>query len=546
MQEVSKEKLRGGFYTPEPIARFILKWGLNGGSNYDILEPSCGDGVFIKCLKANNYKHVVAIEKDSTEARKASSIKLPNTTILNDDFHTYCNSTEERFNLVVGNPPYIRYQYFEKKQQFEADVIFYKAGLKYSKLTNAWVSFIVGSSLLLKEMGKIGFVIPAEILQVSYAKQLRYFLAHFYNKINIISFKNLVFPGIQQEVLLLLCEKDNSSKHHIEHLEVNDIDDLEKLNVTKLRSPKKKIDFKSNKWTFYFLEQNEIDFLEKILKQNQIKRIEDFAKVEVGITTGSNSFFTVPINKVLEYNLEDFAKPLVGRSVQVPGAIFTKDDLLLNSKIGARSYFLKFPSINKLNDNDLALQYISNGEKEGINKGYKCRIRNEWQIVPSTKISDALFIRRNNIFPKLIINEAAAYTTDTMHRVWIKDNVNLKSFVSSYYNSLSLAFTEINGRSYGGGVLELMPSEVGSILLPYNVKNDSLLPIIDEKLRNKKNIENILNFTNLKILKQNLGFSISDIKLLDGIRKKLLERRLTRGKGKNNNHLYSAISNNKN
>ncbi len=236
----------------------------------------------------------------------------------------------------------------------------------------------------------------------------------------------------------------------------------------------------------------------------------------------------------------------MGRSVQVPGAIFTKDDLLLNSKIGARSYFLKFPSINKLNDNDLALQYISNGEKEGINKGYKCRIRNEWQIVPSTKISDALFIRRNNIFPKLIINEAAAYTTDTMHRVWIKDNVNLKSFVSSYYNSLSLAFTEINGRSYGGGVLELMPSEVGSILLPYNVKNDSLLPIIDEKLRNKKNIENILNFTNLKILKQNLGFSISDIKLLDGIRKKLLERRLTRGKGKNNNHLYSAISNNKN
>ena len=81
----------------------------------------------------------------------------------------------------------------EKKKRAEAEKIFAKASLKYSKLTNAWVPFVVGSSLLLKETGKIGFVLPAEILQVSYAKQLRNFLAHFYNKINIISFKKLVY-----------------------------------------------------------------------------------------------------------------------------------------------------------------------------------------------------------------------------------------------------------------------------------------------------------------------------------------------------------------
>jgi adenine-specific DNA methylase len=42
---------------------------------------------------------------------------------------------------------------------------------------------VIGSSQLLKENGKIGFVLPAEILQVSYAIQLREFLAKFYNKI---------------------------------------------------------------------------------------------------------------------------------------------------------------------------------------------------------------------------------------------------------------------------------------------------------------------------------------------------------------------------
>src|SRR5690554_2673331 len=266
IKEASEEKLRGGFYTPEPIASFILKWAFNGNTQLDILEPSCGDGVFLEEIQKGGYKYksVTAIELDELEFGKSKQIGLNNTTVINADFHEYCINTKQKFDLVVGNPPYIRYQYFDKEQQEFASNIFGKANLKYSKLTNAWVSFVVGSSLLLKEEGKIGFVLPAEILQVSFAQSLREFLAHFYNKINIVSFEKLVFPDIQQEVVLLLCEKNNSKTHLIEHLKLKDAEKLKKLNVSKLKSPKKKINFKSNKWTFYFLEQNEIDFLEKL------------------------------------------------------------------------------------------------------------------------------------------------------------------------------------------------------------------------------------------------------------------------------------------
>ena len=55
IKEATSEKLRGGFYTPEPIAAFILKWAFNGNKELDILEPSCGDGVFLKEIqKASN------------------------------------------------------------------------------------------------------------------------------------------------------------------------------------------------------------------------------------------------------------------------------------------------------------------------------------------------------------------------------------------------------------------------------------------------------------------------------------------------------------
>jgi len=533
--DVSKAKLRGGFYTPKKIVDFILRWAVNGNKNYDILEPSCGDGVFLEQIKKNNleYNSVTAIEFEPIEARKSKKIKLNNCEVFNEDFFKFCNKTKKRFNLVVGNPPYIRYQFFKKDQREEAEKIFEKANLKYSKLTNAWVSFVVGSSLLLKEneIGKIGFVLPAEILQVSYAKQLREFLAHFYNKINIVSFKKLVFNKIQQEVILLLCEKrPGENTHLIEHLEVNDAEDLNELDVSKLKSPSKKIDFKNNKWTFYFLDQKEIDFLEGLMKSGKVKPLKDFVKVEVGMTTGSNEFFTVPKDTIIKYNLKEYAKPLIGRSVQVTGNIFTKKDWKDNFNSKARSNLLLFPSMQKISKNKEATNYVMEGEKKGLHKWYKNRIRDEWQIVPSSWISDALFIRRNNLYPRLILNESQAYTTDTMHRVSIKDTINKKALIASYYNSLSFAFAELKGRSHGGGVLELMPNEAEEIFIPYSEENKKLLKNIDKMLREKVSIDKILKFADKEILLKNKILNKKQISLINSIWKKLQSRRLNRGK----------------
>ena len=178
--------------------------------------------------------------------------------------------------------------------------------------------------------------------------------------------------------------------------------------------------------------------------------------------------------------------------------------------------------------NDGAKAYLKWGVKEGIDQGYKCRIRDEWQIVPSLRVSDAFFMRRNNIYPRLILNESQAYTTDTMHRVTIKPDLDIKSFISSYYNSLSLASTEILGRSHGGGVLELMPNEAENIFLPFQNNNSDLFLTIDEMLRAKVDISNILDITNKQILELNYGLSSNDVKLAHDIWVKLSSRRLNR------------------
>lgn len=331
-------------------------------------------------------------------------------------------------------------------------------------------------------------------------------------------------------MVLLLCEKNNTTDHLIEHIELKDADSLASLDVARLKSPKKRIDFKSNKWTFYFLEQEEIDFLEDVAVNRNIPVLGKFASVEVGITTGSNDFFTVPLSTVEEYGLEDYAKPMVGRSVQVNSVIFTEKDWERNRLSGAKAHLLVFPELRNLDKKNGAVKYIAYGESKEIHKGYKTGIRDDWFVVPSLKISDALFIRRNNLYPRLIINQAKAYTTDTMHRVFVKVGTNIKSLTASYYNSLSLAFTEVSGRSHGGGVLELMPNEAERVLLPYHKDNSSLLPTIDKLIRNKTDINDVLKMTNQIILKEQYGLTEKEIKLAHNIWKKLSYRRLNRGK----------------
>ena len=269
------------------------------------------------------------------------------------------------------------------------------------------------------------------------------------------------------------------------------------------------------------------DFIDKV-RVDGMPKIGTYADVEVGITTGSNGYFTVPQGVVDMYQLHEYARPMVGRSVQVNSLCFTKADWQQNLANGAKANLLVFTPGAKENGNEGTKAYIENGEQQGINKGYKTSIRDDWYVIPSIKLSDALFLRRNNLYPKFVLNDAQAYTTDTMHRVFIKEGVNRKAFVVSYYNSLSFAFAEILGRNFGGGVLELMPSEVEGVYLPYREENAKLFEKVDQMVREKKTADEILDFTDKELLQKGMGFSKTETKMARSIWYKLMGRRLNR------------------
>ena len=117
-----------------------------------------------------------------------------------------------------------------------------------------------------------------------------------------------------------------------------------------------------------------------------------------------------------------------------------------------------------------------------------------------------------------------------MHRVKVNPEIDIHALVASYHNSLSLAFAEICGRSHGGGVLELMPKEVERVVIPYHEENVPLFGWIDQALRKKTPIEEILAHTNRTILQDRFGFSENEVELANRIWRKLSSRRLRRGR----------------
>ena len=123
--QIKKENASiGQFFTPNYVAQFMVKNLLNKWNetnhnltdlkkiqDLDVLEPSVGEGIFLKCLLRNNLEKITAYELD--ENLKESLLNLyPNVSFVFDNFLS--SDVDEKFDLIIGNPPYLGQNYNAK------------------------------------------------------------------------------------------------------------------------------------------------------------------------------------------------------------------------------------------------------------------------------------------------------------------------------------------------------------------------------------------------------------------------------------------------
>jgi len=534
---VEYDKLRGGYYTPKAITKYITEWAIQSSVD-TVLEPSCGDGSFLEdicnklsdlgCQEASIGSQVLGIELDPAEAKKASNYSA---RVVNEDFFTFYRSSDALFDVVVGNPPFIRYQNFNEEFRKIAFELMQKHGFHPNRLTNIWLPFLVLSCKALKEDGRIGMVIPAELFQVDYAAEARNFLSEFFESLIIITFRELVFDDLQQEVVLLLGEKTSKQKG-IRVIELQGIDDLGKRESYLNTAEVKELDHSSEKWVKYYLSNDELHLLKTLNNNRCLTSTTDLFEVNVGLVSGENDFFVINKDTVDRFNLRSHVIPIVSKAEQVRGLFFSKsnlDEIVMNK----RRVFLFNPANKPIDDlSQEEKAYIQYGEKAGFHKNYKCRIRKRWYIVPNSWHPEAFLIRQANLYPKVILNEANAKVTDTLHKVRFRDGVNGKAVAAAFVNTYTLALSETVGRSYGGGVLTFEPGEIRKLRIPMIGAENLDLTKMDAWQRNGE-IEKLLAYTDDILLRQGLNLKPKEIGMLHGIWSKLRGRRINRKMSRN-------------
>ena len=557
-------KLRGGYYTSPEVAAWLCAWAIRAASD-SILEPSCGDGVFLAAAAdrlgqlgageeaiAGQLAGVEIVPAEAEAARERLRRRsarelgaLAAAAVADGDFFDWWQRpARPRFDAAVGNPPFIRYQTFPEPHRGRAMAILSRLGLEPNRLTNIWVPFVAAAAATLVEGGRLALVLPAELLQVSYAAQLRSFLTGRFARIDVIACNELFFARAEQEVVLLLADgaRDQAAtagaRNACNACRVALAATRTAADVT-ARPPAavlagavpKTIRHAEEKWLQYFLTAREIDLMRELRGAAAVTALRTHAGVDVGVVTGSNEFFVLSRRRVEELALEtaECMLPLVSRSAQLKGARITAAEWRALAAAGDRVQLLhlgrpKGPSNGAPLAPALA-SYIRQGEAGGVHRGYKCSIRSPWYAVPAVWVPEGFVFRQIHDFPRAVLNEAGATSTDTIHRLTCKADPEL--VVASLYTHLTAASAEIEGRSYGGGVLELEPTEAERLLVPARLA--AALPLAEcDRLVRAGKLGQALAENDRLILAGQLGLSRADCTALREIWVKMRDRRIAR------------------
>jgi adenine-specific DNA methylase len=550
--DLDEDKLRGGYYTSARVAEWLCRWAIQKADD-TVLEPSCGDGAFLEAVirryallgasadqMAMNLKgiEINAVEAKRARARLRPALgKAADAVVQHSDFFGWWQGTDQpAYDVIVGNPPFIRYQSFPEPHRTRAMAIMGDHGLKPNKLTNIWVPFVVAATASVKAGGRLALVLPAEILQVTYAAQLRSFLTDHFKRIDVIACNELFFDNAEQEVVLLLADgalarASENNKCRVSMTEANrvsDITDLSPSVLLKAAKPKS-IQHDNEKWLKYFLDNKQIEFMRELREAEITAALSSHASIDVGVVTGKNEFFVLSGDQVAELGLEAYTTPLVSRSVQLKGTRLGKSDWKALSAAGDRVHLLNISPSQLERLSPKLKRYIEEGESKLFHKGYKCSIRKPWYTVPSVWTPDGFSFRQIYDFPRMVLNTSEATSTDTIHRLRSK-GAKTERIIANTYTWLTAASAEIEGRSYGGGVLELEPTEAERLLMPAKLNGAMSLADADKLIRAGR-LDDVLEENARIVLMDHLGLSAAECSLLKAVWTKMRDRRNSRRRG---------------
>lgn len=555
--EVSADKIRGGFYTPPALVRHVvdrLTLLLGGKADARLLEPSVGDGRFLDGLHASaiDISEVIGVELIPTEAAVAAE-RLARLEIaghvVNASALRWALGQPAAFDGVIGNLPFVRFQFVSDSDRSDADFHAEQLGVSIGGVSNLWLPMLFAALRLLKDGGCFALVLPTECLTGVSAGSARDWLTRNCTDLRCDLYPAGSFPGALQEVLVLSgrrCEVGSGDRvlevaqHQFLHSSDRFVDDQATVTRHAIEDTK-------TGWTRYLMSAAAAAALDEFKNLSSIVRLSQVARFEVATVTGANGFFCMPASTVDRFDLRDLVRPLLARIRNTPGLVFTDDDYERSVDTDAPAFIFdsRLAAYDRRTHRGLDA-YLTEGERQRLPDRYKCRIREPWWQVPYMRTGELLLSKRSHRFHRMVVNCTGAITTDTIYRGSMQvADLSPSALTAAFHNSGTLLCSEVEGRYFGGGVLELVPSEVGRLRVPRVPALADDLAMLDQITRaastvSADSLEALVSETDLLVVKADIGVTDDMINALATGRAELLGRRLDRAEADRSTELDAA------
>lgn len=504
-----RRRLLGAFYTPRSVADFMADWVVRRADEC-VLEPSFGDGSFLRAVTAScERRSLSGVRLLGVEIDGAARARVLHAGLLTDAdaYHTdFLALRPFPVQAVIGNPPYIRLRHLDPTRRGSALAAHLGLGVAPDPAGSLWVPFVLHAMRFLTEGGRLAFVLPYEFTHVRYARPLWSKLRRCFGSLQILRTRERPFADILQDVVILLADQYGARTDTVRYQAFEHVGDVlsgnpavdEHLAIGDLVNG-------DRVFTAALLGQD----LRCLLRS----RIADvttptrhLVKFNIGYVAGDKDFFHPSGAEIGRFRLP--ATSL--RPALISTRMLRRSGIRTSSLPPSQLGQLFLPQRHCLSEGERS--YIASGEARGVNARYKCRVRQPWFVVPGVRVPDvvlSVFSER----PRLSINDAGCVASNSLLCGYSR-GLTGEEIATRWYTSLTLLQCELEIHALGGGVMVLVPNEVGNVRLPTKaIVRIEHIARLDDALR-ADGVHNAYRLGDDEVLGGQLGFGQDEVELV--------------------------------
>ncbi|HEY4930261.1 MAG TPA: Eco57I restriction-modification methylase domain-containing protein [Terriglobales bacterium] len=485
----------GQFSTPTKLADDIVRESLRltePDAPIRFLDPAFGTGSFYSALLTATTRDSASagFEIDDHYGNPSSEFWRASNLQLNVADFTKATPPpiENKFNLVICNPPYVRHHHISPHEKSRLQkVIREELGINVKGLTGLYCYFVLLAHRWMAPGAIASWLIPSEFMDVKYGHALKDYLLNSVTLLRIHRFD----PNDVQFADALVSSAVVCFKNQLPDFSAP----VEFSFGGSLVEPVRKCVIspsflrKEAKWTRLLGQSGE-----SAQVSPGVLRLGDLFTIKRGLATGDNKFFILSEQRVRELGLSNrFLRPIL------PSPRYIADDIVVGDESGApaiekRLYLIDCTiSLDELEVTDAALaRYLSSGGPT-VAKGYLCSARTTWysqEKRPPAPFLCTYMGRTDETGRKtfrFILNQSRATAANVYLMMYPKDVLasaiaaepDLAVSLLHQLNKIPCDQMSGEGRTYGGGLHKLEPLELS------NVPADNISSVLPESMRRR-------------------------------------------------------------